>query len=182
MIEKLTDNTCNGKCSNCGQCCGLFVPFNDDDIDRIKKYVKENNIKQTNRVNVLTGSFNAHCCFLDTIRNRCKIYPVRPYVCRDFMCNQKDWICKRDEYESKAKYNSTFNTQIMATFDDKVYDDYEPILRYILYSLYEKCGKQLDHSVLVRFLRNVHREDLLNYFSAYDENGNKFNGNDLLHM
>ena len=37
--DKVIDNTCNGKCSNCGQCCGLFIPFNDDDIKEIKKQI-----------------------------------------------------------------------------------------------------------------------------------------------
>ena len=125
--DKVINNTCNGKCSNCGQCCGLFIPFNDDDIDRIKKYVKANDIKQTNRINVLTGVFNAHCCFLDTVNHKCKIYPVRPYVCRDY--------------------------------DGKI-----------------------DHNILIKFIQHIHREDLLYYFSAYDENGKKFDGNDLLNI
>ena len=180
--DKVINNTCNGKCSNCGQCCGLFIPFNDDDIDRIKKYVKANDIKQTNRINVLTRVFNAHCCFLDTVNHKCKIYPVRPYVCRDFMCNRQNWLSKRNEYESKAKYNSTINTQIMATFDDKIYNDYEPILRYIFGIIYDNYDGKIDHNILIKFIQHIHREDLLYYFSAYDENGKKFDGNDLLNI
>ena len=177
--DVIHDMTCNGECSRCGNCCGLFIPFDDEDITRIKKYVQEHSIEQTNRINVLTGVFDAHCCFYDTVNKVCKIYPVRPYVCQDFICNRKNWLEKRNEYELKCKYNSTLlPKQIMATFDDMIYEDYEPILRYIFSIIIDRCGK-VDHRILIEFLGYINRLDLLKHLQAVDEKGNKYEGIEL---
>lgn len=176
--NRITDNTCNGKCSRCGECCGLFIPFNDDDITRIKQYVKEHNIKPYDRLNKMTGGFEARCCFYDVKEKKCTIYPVRPYACRDFICSRKDWKLKRDEYEIKAKYNSTLNRMIMATFDDKIYGDYAPIILYTT-SLCREPNGLVDSKKLLRVFESIGRLDILQYFSAIDENGKKVDGVDL---
>lgn len=181
--NRIYDNTCNGECSRCGDCCGLFVPFNDDDLERIKTYVEKHNIKQFDRIDKLTGAFKAHCCFYDEINKLCTIYEVRPYVCKDFICNRKNWKEKRDNYERNAKYNSTLvGKQILATFDDKIYNDYEPILRYVFNIIRDTQKGNVDHKVLLGFLMQVNRLDLLKYISVEDENGKKLNGVDLLKL
>ena len=181
--NQIVDNTCNGNCSRCGDCCGLFVPFNDDDVTNIKQYVKKYNIKPFDRIDRATGAFKAHCCFYDEVNKVCTIYEVRPYVCRDFICSRKNWKEKRDEYEKQAKYNSTLNgKQILATFDDIIFGDYEPVLRYIFNILYEKQKGNIDHKVLIGFLMQINRLDLLKYISVEDENGKKLNGVDLLKL
>ena len=38
----------NDKCSRCGQCCGMFIPFTKKEIEVIKQYVEKYNIKQVN--------------------------------------------------------------------------------------------------------------------------------------
>ena len=156
--NNINDNTCKGECSRCGECCGLFIPFND-------------------RVNKLTGSFEAHCCFYNIKERKCMIYPVRPYVCRDFICNRKNWKQKRDEYERKAKYNSTQNKMIMATFDDKIYRNYTPILLFILEYCKEPEG--VDSHKLVAILKYIGREDLLQQFTATNDKGETFEGTEL---
>lgn len=176
--DKIYNNTCNGKCSRCGDCCGLFIPFNDNDIALIKKYVKENNITPVNRINIMTGAFEARCCFYDKNNKVCKIYPVRPYVCRDFMCNRKNWKLKRDEYELNAKYNSTMHKMIIATFDDMIYEDYGPIMLYILEYCKEPNGL-VDSNKLVRILKQLGREDLFKHFTATNEDGETIDGTDL---
>ena len=179
LVEnKITNNTCNGNCSRCGECCGLFVPFNDKDIEIIKKYVEENNIKPQNRLNKMTGGFEARCCFYDIHNKKCLIYPVRPFACRDFICSRKDWKQRRDEYESRAKYNSTINEMVMATFDDKIYSDFGPIILYIVSMCRENNGL-VDSEKLLSVIENVGRLDLLQYFTATDEKGNKIKGIDL---
>ena len=176
--QNIEDNTCSGNCSRCGDCCGLFIPFNDEDIEVIKAYVKKHNIKPQDRLNKMTGGFEAHCCFYDMKNKKCTIYPVRPYVCKDFICSRKNWKQKRDEYEKGAKYNSTLNKMIMATFDDMIYGDFTPILLFVL----EYCKAPnglIDSHKLVALLSYIGREDLLQHFTATNENGETFDGTEL---
>lgn len=174
------DNTCNHQCSRCGECCGLFIPFTEKELTIIKEYVKTHNIQPTNRINQVTGVFNAHCCFYDEVNKKCNIYEVRPYVCRDFKCDRKDWLQRRNQYEKRGKYNSTLNDKmIMATFDDKVYEDYEPILRYCFSIISDVSGRGIDSKTVVEFLKHINREDILNHITAIDENGNKYSGTEI---
>ena len=178
--QSITDMTCKGECSRCGSCCGLFIPFTEKELDTIKKYVKLHNIQPYNRINVLTGQLTAQCCFYDATEKKCRIYPARPYVCRDFICNRKDWHKHRDKYEARAKYNSTISKkQIMATFDDLVYDDYEPILRYVLGILPVTEGGVEDRFI-IELLKQINRLDLLDWFSGYNEKGEKLSGREIL--
>ena len=38
------NNTCNGKCIKCGECCSNVLPLDQEDADRIQEYVFEHNI------------------------------------------------------------------------------------------------------------------------------------------
>lgn len=175
--DNIVDMTCNGKCSKCGNCCSLFIPFTDRELNRIRKYVRKHNIMPQNR-NTEDG-FLSQCCFLDRENHLCTIYPVRPYVCSDFICSRKNWKVKRDEYESKAIYNSTKSRKfIMATFDDKVFKDYYPIMRHILEACKNESGL-VDSSKLMATIRIINREDLLEQFSAEDESGKEYKGTEL---
>lgn len=83
------DMSDNGKCSNCGGCCNDILPLNNADIYRIKKYIKDNDIKAINHnLNCLaTDTYDAVCPFRDEKHEKCIIYPVRPAVCRLFSCH-----------------------------------------------------------------------------------------------
>ena len=87
--DKIQNKTINDKCIRCGECCALFIPFTNSELEIIKQYVKKYNIKPTNRVNVLTNQFDAKCPFYNNIEKKCNIYEVRPYACRDFICSRK---------------------------------------------------------------------------------------------
>lgn len=41
---EITDFSKDGKCSDCGGCCNDILPLTNADINRIKNYVKKNNI------------------------------------------------------------------------------------------------------------------------------------------
>ena len=43
--DNIKDMTKEGKCSRCGECCGLFIPFTKKELKIIKEYVNKNNIK-----------------------------------------------------------------------------------------------------------------------------------------
>ena len=169
--------TINNHCSRCGSCCGLFIPFTEKELQVIKSYVKTNNIKPYNkRLNIETDAFEGNCCFYDKDNKKCMIYEVRPYVCRDFICSRKNWKTKRDMYEKRAKYNSSLSKKtILATFDDKIYDDVYPIMRYILSVVAEhqlKLGLKTDEinvGVLLTILDKSNRLDLLKYMEPSTE-------------
>lgn len=82
----VTDYTCNGKCSNCGQCCSDLLPLSDREVKAIKAYIKNHPIKEQ-RHNAATG-VDLTCPFRDERTRKCLIYAVRPAVCRTFVCNQ----------------------------------------------------------------------------------------------
>lgn len=97
------DFTINGQCSNCGKCCTNFIPISSKELKKIKQYVKKYNIKeQDSYINYPTQNtnLNLYCPFRDDINKVCTIYPVRPSICRDFICN-KDCRKRRDFYLNK---------------------------------------------------------------------------------
>lgn len=178
--QNVQDMTLNGECSRCGSCCGLFIPFTKQELNEIKQYVKDNNIKPYNRINPMTGDMKAHCCFYNEKERKCMVYRVRPYVCRDFKCNHKDWLKRRDEYEKRAYYNSSINDPIvMATFDDLIYDDYYYIIRYLL-SLIPQTPNGIESEHVLALLKQVNRLDLLKYLDVTNDKGETISGESLL--
>ena len=175
----IKDMTYNNECSKCGSCCGLFIPFTDKELEQIKKYVKENKIKPTNRI-IGNNQLIAQCCFYDRENHKCNIYPVRPYICKDFMCNHKDWKKRRDNYEKRTYWNSSLrDDRKCGTFDELIYGDYNVILLYAFNSCLDPKGG-VDSNKLILFLKLMNRLDLLNFFTVYDENDNEIKGTDLL--
>lgn len=167
------NNTINNQCSRCGECCGLFIPFTKKELEKIIKYVKENNIQPMNRLTETT--FEARCCFYDKENKKCLIYEVRPWVCKNFKCSHKDWKSRRDKYEKYGDYNGcTEKNAIMATFDEMVYGDLKPMLIYIN-SLLENNGAD----EFVNLLYHMKRLDILKYIQVEDIDHNIYSGQDL---
>lgn len=83
------DCSISGKCSNCGNCCNDIIPLTNSDINRIKNYIKKNNIKPCNHSAnfLLNPTLDAVCPFRDEENMKCTIYPVRPDICRSFTCH-----------------------------------------------------------------------------------------------
>ena len=82
----VTDYTKDGKCVCCGECCGDFLPISDDEIRKIRKYVRSHGIKEyTNKL--INTPINFKCPFRDDAKRICTIYEIRPEICRSFMCN-----------------------------------------------------------------------------------------------
>ena len=96
----------NGKCSNCGNCCSNFLPMSDAEINIVKKYIKENYIVEQKRVIPLVDpSLDLTCPFRSEKERKCLIYPVRPAICRVFMCwyKKEDLYKRRDEISHHCK-------------------------------------------------------------------------------
>lgn len=85
--------TCNGKCTECGECCSNLLPMTNDEISVIKNYIKKNGIKEHSHIvaPLVTPTIDMTCPFLDDSKSceKCTIYEVRPKICRDFICDPK---------------------------------------------------------------------------------------------
>lgn len=103
-MKKVINQTHNGKCSRCGQCCNAWNPITLGEYFTIKSYINENNIKphlcrpEGNNL-YITCPFNTG--------HGCSIYEVRPEVCKQFSCHlPEDIIDKnRDYFDSRADIN-----------------------------------------------------------------------------
>ena len=96
MLKEFSDGTykltCNGKCTECGQCCSNLLPMTEEEIETIKKHIKRYNIKENKHlVPLVNPILDMTCPFLDDSKSceKCKIYEVRPKVCRNFICDPK---------------------------------------------------------------------------------------------
>lgn len=77
------------KCSKCGKCCTNILLLEDQEIKRIKKFIRENDIKCNNKNSIMLASSEGYidrCPFLSN-DNLCMIYEMRPQICRDFKCS-----------------------------------------------------------------------------------------------
>ncbi len=82
----IQDFTIEGKCSCCGQCCGDILHLSRHEIKRIDIYLKTHKIEPTPKC-ILVDIDNT-CPFRDNVNKKCKIYEVRPDICRVYQCNK----------------------------------------------------------------------------------------------
>ena len=89
MEQGLNDFTKDGKCSGCGQCCSALLPVSESELKVIKRYVAKHRIKpQRHDIGLSIPYRDLTCPFLDNRRkHKCLIYPVRPDICKHFICN-----------------------------------------------------------------------------------------------
>lgn len=115
MKAGVFDFTKDGKCSNCGQCCADLLPISEEEVRKIRAYIKRNNIKEQNHFlpTVLAPSFDATCPFRSVAESKCVIYEVRPAICRDFQCDKP----KKQIWADKDMYHGLYSARSMrATF------------------------------------------------------------------
>jgi Fe-S-cluster containining protein len=93
--------TKDGKCSGCGNCCTNIMPLSEKEIRLIRKYIKENKIKEHKRVApTVKPTIDMTCPFRDNINGICTIYKVRPMICKKFICDsEKRAKIARDLYK-----------------------------------------------------------------------------------
>ena len=63
------------------------------EVDGIHRYIEKNNICEINYLfPTATPILNMTCAFLDLRKgkDKCRIYSVRPNVCRGFICNKEE--------------------------------------------------------------------------------------------
>ena len=86
------DMTKDGKCTQCGACCSNYLPMTQKEIATIRRYIKKNNVKEYKHLFPLTKEVcDLMCPFMDDskLKEKCRIYPVRPEICRQFFCSRK---------------------------------------------------------------------------------------------
>lgn len=82
----ITNYTNNGNCSNCGQCCGDILHLSHSEIHRIDVYLKKHHIEPTPIIRFV--GLDLTCPFRDNHNKKCKIYEVRPEICKVFKCDK----------------------------------------------------------------------------------------------
>ena len=87
--DTVTDFTVDGNCSKCGECCKDIITADFNEIRKIKKYVQQHKIQPQWHP---TGrkSIDMTCPFLNWDTRECVIYPVRPKICREFLCSKSN--------------------------------------------------------------------------------------------
>ena len=82
---KITDNSCCGNCSKCGECCTNFLPVTQKEIEIMQDYVIVNKIRPQKQMLVVQNRLT--CPYYDG--KKCLIYEVRPLICKEFYCYKK---------------------------------------------------------------------------------------------
>ena len=82
---KITDNSCCGRCSKCGECCTNFLPVTQKEIEIIQDYVIANKIRPQKQMLVMQNRLT--CPYYNG--KKCLIYEVRPLICKEFYCYKK---------------------------------------------------------------------------------------------
>lgn len=86
------DYTVGGKCSECGACCADIIPVSSREIKAIKAYIKRHHVEPVRHVAAGSDILDGMCPFCDTgkPRKKCRIYSVRPGICRRWICSHPD--------------------------------------------------------------------------------------------
>lgn len=111
--EKIENKCCNHQCSGCASCCAELLPFTRKEGFKIKDYMQKKKdegeeIICSYSVEKDNKNLYALCPFLNEQTNRCNIYPVRPFVCRNFKCDKDIETLKKErmQYAKRADYNA----------------------------------------------------------------------------
>lgn len=100
----------DGKCSQCGNCCSNLLQMSRKEVAAIHRYVRKNHIKECKHLlPTANRTYDMTCPFLDTDKSceKCRIYPVRPEICKQFICDN----------EQRAKHNRALLGQTRQIID-----------------------------------------------------------------
>ena len=80
------------------------------EVDAIHRYIRKNHIKECKHLlHTANRTYDMTCPFLDTDKSceKCRIYPVRPEICKQFICDN----------EQRAKHNRALFGQTRQIID-----------------------------------------------------------------
>ena len=148
------NNYCDscGNCSRCGECCAATLPITREEEKNIRKYIKENKIEpeffQTDK------DMNLNCCFYDRKNKVCKIYKVRPKICRSFKCNKSSYQIEQEKkiIHQEAYWNKLVGEKIDNLMDMRLlfYEDPRTLIANILYVI-SKGTMKIDKNQFQQF-------------------------------
>ena len=169
-MEKMVETKCvNGKCVGCGSCCTELLPMTLKEVETIQNYVKENKIKPYSEIFFEYNgvpSMNLMCPFRDLDTKTCRIYEVRPNICRQFKCNQDTRVIEKNRLiaHNKAKYNhikaKTDNISNVASMRELIYGNKLDTLRLVMLDLL-RTHKSINIQMVVYTLLYFGRNDLI---------------------
>ena len=126
-----------GNCSKCGNCCAAMIPITRQEEKRIKRYIKDKEIKP--EPFQIGNNMNLQCCFYDRENKKCKIYEVRPNICRSFKCNKKESELnkEREENHKRAYWNNITDDKERNITDMRLlfYNDPRSLLANIIFTI-----------------------------------------------
>jgi len=90
------------ECSKCGECCSEMLPLTDGEVAAIEEYIHAHEVEPRRQ--------SAYCPFLDLGSRLCRIYEIRPAICRICDCRQflKGTLFTQENKE-KLRYAKTVN-------------------------------------------------------------------------
>lgn len=106
MEHGVYNHTNNGECTGCGDCCSNLLTMTEKEIEAIKRYIKKHHIKECKHTIPLANPvLDMTCPFLNTGKKteKCKIYSVRPNICRKFSCDPEQRPELDIEYAVRAR-------------------------------------------------------------------------------
>jgi len=107
--ETYSNNCVDGKCSGCGECCADLLPVTPDEIRRIKAYVEKHHITERKDAPFFDpNAIDLTCPLRNNKEHRCEVYPVRPLICREFICSKSLQQAKHDRdllHESRSPHS-----------------------------------------------------------------------------
>lgn len=135
MKALVSNNTCNGNCSQCGECCAEFLTITKQEAETITNYLKQHPEIKCQHHSSSSDKIYVLCPFNDQVTHRCLIYDARPKICRDFICSMspKDMIETREHNCSKRGYYNKINTDRptnIISFHALFFKDYQFDLRF----------------------------------------------------
>lgn len=147
----------NNECSRCGECCTPFIPMTKSEVKTVREYVKKNpQIKERalNQPFFEGNDVYVKCCFYDKDKKECMIYPVRPFICKAYKCNQDDLKIENNKnfMDSRACYNT--DVKNIHDFRSLLFNDY----RMIVLVVGKETKKNLDQ--LLEFFKTLGRNDV----------------------
>lgn len=162
------DNYCDkcGNCSRCGECCTSLIPITRKEEKRIRKYINEHKIEPEFFQN--EKNINLKCCFYDIKNRSCKIYEVRPGICRSFKCNRNLEELEKEKMENHKRcyWNHIEDGKESNLTDMRLlfYEDPRSLIANIIYRLTNgtmQCSEE--HFLFMKnYLKNTGQEELAN--------------------
>lgn len=153
-----------GNCSRCGECCAAMLPLTKKEEKVIREYIKENKIEP--EFFQKGNDINLQCCFYDRINKKCKIYEVRPNICRNFKCNRptSELNKARDENQKKSYWNNISNNQENNITDMRLlfYDDPRSLIANLIFAITNGTMKmnEKQFEFMKKYLINGGQEEL----------------------